>query len=376
MTASTVWINGAALGEYKGGFTPFSFELTPHLRPDGENVLVVSLDSTERNDMPPFGYEIDYMTFGGIYREVSLRVVPETYLDNIFARPLNVLTDARSLEVDCFLAGAAATGGRLSLEVELKDGDRTIAKREPPGGCPGQRRPIPPPSMNPPTSAPAYTSFQTRTDPARHTLTFTGLHDVQLWDLDHPHLYTVHVRLLRDGKVHDEDTRRIGFREAVFTEHGFSLNGTIVKLRGLDRHQTFPFVGQAMPARVQRQDAKILRKNLHCNIVRTLALPTVASLSRRLRRDGAAGAGRDSRLAAHRQRGVEARRHRQCWPHDSPRLEPSVHRAVGHAHQRVARRPRASTPAPTRSRTRSTPRGRTAASAPRRPRSFWKMSSR
>ena len=71
MTASTIWINGEHLGEYKGGFTPFSFELTKHLRPGAENVLVVQLDSSERADIPPFGYEIDYLTFGGIYREVG-----------------------------------------------------------------------------------------------------------------------------------------------------------------------------------------------------------------------------------------------------------------------------------------------------------------
>jgi beta-galactosidase len=71
----------------------------------------------------------------------------------------------------------------------------------------------------------------------------------------------------------DSDTRRIGFREATFTPGGFSLNGKIVKLRGLDRHQTFPFVGQAMPARAQRRDADILRHNLHCNIVRTSHYP-------------------------------------------------------------------------------------------------------
>src|SRR5271154_1836731 len=51
MTASTVWINGHALGEYKGGFTPFSFELTPYLRKTGENILVVQVDSTERGDI-------------------------------------------------------------------------------------------------------------------------------------------------------------------------------------------------------------------------------------------------------------------------------------------------------------------------------------
>src|SRR5579862_3706364 len=97
MTASTVWINGVALGEYKGGFTPFSFELTKHLRPDAENVLVVQLDSTERADIPPFGYEIDYLTFGGIYREVALRVVPSVYIDNIFAQAKDVLSGNPSL---------------------------------------------------------------------------------------------------------------------------------------------------------------------------------------------------------------------------------------------------------------------------------------
>ncbi len=79
--------------------------------------------------------------------------------------------------------------------------------------------------------------------------------------------------MLRGASVVDEDTRKIGFRQAQFTDHGFELNGKVVKLRGLDRHQTFPFVGQAMPARVQQRDADILRKNLKCNIVRTSHYP-------------------------------------------------------------------------------------------------------
>jgi beta-galactosidase len=60
---------------------------------------------------------------------------------------------------------------------------------------------------------------------------------------------------------------------AQFTDHGFELNGKVIKLRGLDRHQTFPFVGQAMPGRVQRRDAHILRNKLRCNIVRTSHYP-------------------------------------------------------------------------------------------------------
>jgi len=87
MTASAVWLNGQRIGEYRGGYTPFSFELTPHVAWNDQNVLAVELDSRERSDIPPFGHQIDYLTFGGIYREVSLRVVSPVYLENVFARP-------------------------------------------------------------------------------------------------------------------------------------------------------------------------------------------------------------------------------------------------------------------------------------------------
>ena len=269
MTAATVWINGISLGEYKGGFTPFSFELTDHLHQSAENVLVVQVDSTERADIPPFGHEIDYLTFGGIYREVSLRIVSPTYIDNIFARPKDVLTANPTLDVDVFLAGEPAD--QLTLEVELRDGDRIIARAH--GPLAFAAGPDPNASLDPETSAPVYASTETAADPARHTVTLANLEGIKLWDLEHPNLSTVHVRLLSADKLIDEDSRRIGFREATFTDHGFSLNGAILKLRGLDRHQTFPFVGVAMPARVQRKDADILRTGLHCNIVRTSHYP-------------------------------------------------------------------------------------------------------
>src|SRR5580658_3585635 len=129
MTASTVWLNGVRLGEYKGGFTPFSFELTPHVDFDRDNVLAVEVDSSERPDIPPFGNEVDYLTFGGIYREVSLRIVSPTYIEDIFAQPKDVLSGHPSVEVQCFLVG----GGKdfpaaLSLAAELYDGERLVAK--------------------------------------------------------------------------------------------------------------------------------------------------------------------------------------------------------------------------------------------------------
>src|SRR5579859_820587 len=250
MTASTVWLNGKSLGEYKGGFTPFSFELTADLDWRGENVLAVAVDSTERSDIPPFGYQIDYLTFGGIYREVALRIVPQIFIENIFARPVNVLSNAPSVDVQCFLQHQGSSRGSLSLEVTLHNGDTVLAK-----------------------STKRVESPQSHDEVTSTTVTLSNFGKVDLWDLTHPHLYQIQVKLLRDSALSDLDSRTIGFRDAQFTDHGFELNGKVIKLRGLDRHQTFPFVGQAMPGRPQRRDAHILRHKLKCNIVRTSHYP-------------------------------------------------------------------------------------------------------
>jgi beta-galactosidase len=250
MTAATVWINGQRLGEYKGGYTPFSFELTPHLRPDADNVLAVELDSSERADIPPFGGEIDYLTFGGIYRDVRLRAVSPTYIENIFARPRDVLSDKPSLGVSCFVSRLALQSSALTLEIELRDEDRVLSSA---------RKNVAPAPAN--------------KEAGPVELALTNLGAIKRWDLERPYLYTVVARLKNGNTILDEDQRRIGFRQAQFTDHGFELNGKVVKLRGLDRHQTFPFVGQAMPARVQRRDAFILKKELKCNIVRTSHYP-------------------------------------------------------------------------------------------------------
>ena len=160
MTASTVWINGQKLGEYKGGYTPFSFELTSHVNWDGENLLAVDVDSSERPDIPPFGFEVDYLTFSGIYREVWLRVVPEMYIENIFAVPKNVLSDQRTLEVRCYLDGPASSWSTArTLEVELLDGDRVVSKAS--QKVTGQ----------PPTSE----------EPALQAVILTSLGQIRLW---------------------------------------------------------------------------------------------------------------------------------------------------------------------------------------------------
>jgi beta-galactosidase len=86
MIASTVYLNGRKLGDYEGGYTPFSFDLTDTLNDSGENLLTVHLDSTERPDIPPYGFVVDYLTFGGIYRDVRLRYVEPCHIADVFVR--------------------------------------------------------------------------------------------------------------------------------------------------------------------------------------------------------------------------------------------------------------------------------------------------
>ncbi len=243
MTASKFTVNGHTMPEYKGGYTPFSFELTPHLKIGADNDIEVELDSTERPDIPPFGGNIDYLTFGGIYRDVRLRVVPSAFLENVYAKPVRALADDRSLLVRCYLNGAKP-GARLS--VELRSGNQIIK------------------SQTIPVSNP---------EAEYQDVTLAQLGPIQLWDLNRPFLYQVHVQLNNADASQDEFSTRIGFREGKFTPAGFLLNGSHVKLRGLNRHQTYPYVGGAMPARVQRRDAEILKKGLKLNLVRTSHYP-------------------------------------------------------------------------------------------------------
>jgi len=244
MTAAKVYLNGKLIGENKGGYNDFSFELTKNLDFKGENVLAVEVDSTERKDIPPFGNLVDYLTFGGIYRDVQLRVVNETFIENVFAKPQNVLQENQSLNVQVFLGGIVNSIAPYDLVVELFDDKKLIAKTR---------------KFILETEKPSFTA----------SLVLNNLESIELWQIDRPKLYGVRVTLSHGSEFLDQYETRIGFREAKFTEQGFFLNGKILKLRGLNRHQTFPWVGQAMPARVQKRDAWILKKELKCNIVRT-----------------------------------------------------------------------------------------------------------
>jgi beta-galactosidase len=251
MVNATVVINNTAVTSHQGGYLPFSAELTGHVTA-GDNLLAVVLDSRSL-PVPPqsperSAFSIDFFQPGGIYRDVRLRAVPQAFLSDLFALPAEVLSSQPRVDIECTIDSAWPGPAHGTLLVELLDGSRLIAAR-------------------------AETVSLTSPGLSVIKLSLTGLGPVSLWSTQSPKLYTVQATLALHGVGTHVLTRRIGFREASFRADGFYLNGERFQLFGLDRHQLFPYVGMAMPARVQRKDAEILKNEFNCNMVRCSHYP-------------------------------------------------------------------------------------------------------
>jgi beta-galactosidase len=133
MTRATVTLNGVQVADHLGGYLPFSAEIGGLLRPRG-NVLAVRLDSAFNLNVPPdrpapyASTSVDYWQPGGIYRDVRLRAVPQVFLADVFAKPVNVLdAAARQVVVQVTVDAAAAPAGSAQVAVSLLDDGRPIA---------------------------------------------------------------------------------------------------------------------------------------------------------------------------------------------------------------------------------------------------------
>jgi beta-galactosidase len=253
MTDAVIVLNGVTIGSHAGGYLPFTVELTGRLKA-GDNVLAVIVDGRWL-DVPPDALPggpdtIDYLQPAGLYRDVTLQVVPAVYLADVFARPVSVLARDRSVRVAATIDAAALGASRdVTVTAELltgagaKQAEATAVARLP--------------------------------GPGTHTVTLTigrpGA--VDYWSPEHPARYTVRTTLSHPGGAAHTVATQIGFRQAVFETGGFYLNGRRYEIFGLNRHQIFPYLGMAAPARLQRRDALILKNELNVNMVRCSHYP-------------------------------------------------------------------------------------------------------
>lgn len=233
---AVVRVNGRVAGQHRGGYTGFAVEITDLVDREGENLLTVQLDTREDPTIPPFGFVIDYLTYGGLYREVWLEATAESRLTDLF-----VYTP--TLQEAVVQWTAELTPAAAAVRIRLETADGTLLAEQ--------------------TAQAAETGKMQLSVP-----------DAQPWDTEHPVLHHAVAELLNAaGQPIDRKQVTFGFRTAEFRADGFYLNGKKTFLRGLNRHQSYPYIGYAAPESLQREDARILQEELHCTAVRTSHYP-------------------------------------------------------------------------------------------------------
>ncbi|MFI3171969.1 MAG: glycoside hydrolase family 2 TIM barrel-domain containing protein [Eubacteriales bacterium] len=300
--AAKVYLGDQVIGVHKGGYTAFTIDLAPYLQYGFENNLLVEVDSRESLNIPPFGHVIDYMTYGGIYRDVYLEIKEQSYVKDLFIKPqLKKSIDEVTVEgenpeqepqiikkerIDKMLTAEFTVEGEIeqvsvvcSIRKKGEQGWNTLGEGKITESLVLEK-------VEESTSAKdeeKHDTIEELSDLASVTeievvqkntaqLTFE-VNEIEVWDLQNPNLYECKIELQLEEHVFDTKIVSFGFRTCEFRTDGFYLNDEKVKISGLNRHQAFPYVGYAMPKRPQQFDADILKYELGVNAVRTSHYP-------------------------------------------------------------------------------------------------------
>jgi len=260
MQLADVWVNGNHLFQHAGGYTPFIIDVTGILKAGSDNEILVRLDNRDNPLIPP-GKPLDALDFcyyGGIYRDVNLIAKPRLHITNpiltgeasggIFVTYPQVAADKATVNVKTEVNNSTPAGVESTVRHTLyewkagKGRGRKVAQ-----------------------TAAGATLPTGKSHSFDQTLVVENPH---LWYPDAPDLYILVTDLLSDGRVIDSEETRIGIRRVEMTrERGFVINGKPYKLIGTNRHQEYPYVGNAIPDRAQYRDMYHIRSN-GFNIVR------------------------------------------------------------------------------------------------------------
>lgn len=273
---ATILVNGMNIGTHKSGYTSFTYDISNFVKPGEKAIIAVKCDSREELNQPPFGFVIDYMTYGGIYRDVYLEVKEPTFIQDVFIKTRLAgkysefgIDRVETGQTESEITIAGDLEGLIiqqSIRMKGEESFKQLSSRDAKGDIE--------------TSKPNEDFLLAIGNPKGNYSLITAYGQIEnayLWDLDNPVLYELKTELIRDNQVLDSRIDVFGFRRAEFKVNGFFLNGKRVKLRGLNRHQSYPYVGYAMPDSMQILDADILKNELATNVVRTSHYPQAQS---------------------------------------------------------------------------------------------------
>ncbi len=246
-SAFHVWVNGKAVGFSKGSRTPAEFDLTGLVKP-GANTLAVRVyqwsDGTYCEDQ-------DMWWLSGIFRDVYLLALPLIHVADLRIRTPFKAGDAEAeLDIQVKLKNSADVPAKGSVTAELRDagGNAVLVK-----------------SLKARVAAGAGDGVE---------VSLSGLvKSPLLWSAEIPNLYTL-ILTVRDEqqKVIAIIPQKVGFRVVEIRGNVFLVNGVAVKLKGVNRHETHPDLGRAIPLEAMEADIRLMKQH-NINAVRTSHYP-------------------------------------------------------------------------------------------------------
>ncbi|MEW9606651.1 glycoside hydrolase family 2 TIM barrel-domain containing protein [uncultured Bacteroides sp.] len=238
------YLNGQFVGEHKGGYTRFCFDITSHLRYGQENLFAIYVNNVYNPNIPPLS--ADFTFFGGIYRDVYLQFMNPVHIatndyasSGVYIRTPEVNNSAASIEITTLLTNNTLQPAEIRVENIICDADGREVKK---------------------THAEVkLASGETKTDISKKI----KIDSPRLWDIDDPYRYMVYTRILdkKKGALLDEVVNPLGLRWFKFdSEKGFFLNGKGRKLIGTARHQDYFQKGNALRDELHVQDVLLLKE--------------------------------------------------------------------------------------------------------------------
>lgn len=264
---SNVFINGKQIGEHRGGYGAFIFEITDKVNYGKDNTVLVRVNNGEQLDVMPLVGDFNF--YGGIYRDVHLLVTEDICISPLdYASPGVYLVQQ---QVDKKQAGILArinlSNGtehprQATLKLQVKEGDKVVYQAD-----------------KNVTVAP-HTKVQSE------EMSFT-LPNPHLWnDTEDPFMYQTVITLMKDGKEIDKVEQPLGLRYyTTDANQGFFLNGKHLPLHGVCRHQEWAEVGNALHPMHHEEDTRLMLE-MGVNAIRLAHYPQAAYMYDLMDRNG------------------------------------------------------------------------------------------
>ena len=240
--AMYLWLNGQFVGYAEDSFTPSEFDLTPYIKEKG-NVLAVQV---HKMSTAAFLEDQDFFRFFGIFRNVTLKAIPDVHMDDVWFKPV-LNQDNASGSVTVSMKVSAPDAQNITASFILKDREENLL---------------------------AEKSVQLKKENEYLEGTICAdLETVELWDNHNPYLYHAYVELkAEDGSLAEVIPYDIGFRRIEIIDKIIYLNGKRLIITGVNRHEWNPKTGRCIGLEDMRADiACMLRNNI--NSVRTCHYP-------------------------------------------------------------------------------------------------------